>query len=336
MHGVGPFLAAQETGGSVFTDGGARIYLLLNVLRLGQGYTGETLFPVAGSLAVLGALACALRRRWLLPAWWAVILVMDARAFATYATLPVAMLAGIGLADVLLPALRGLVGPWNARPITLRDLTAGRAALILGGGVLLASLAAASNDDHLGGENVFLVPLSPDERAAMRWVAAETPPDSRFLLVTAGVWPADKQSEWFPVLARRPSVATVQGYEWVPGGAFARLVEAYDEVQTGGCSATDSACLDRWSAEHGIAFTHVYVPNTPRGQCCDRLRRSLANDSRYVTLMDGPGAAIFARRDTAEPPVVACARDGAPSGRDPADTTRLTAGRAGSFLAAGC
>jgi len=308
VHGVAPFLAAHATGGSVITDESIRTYLVVTLLRLGQGYTSETLFPVVGSLAVLGLLACVVRRRWLLPVWWAQIILMDVRAFPTYASLPIAMLAGIGVAELLVPALRAVAGSGRGGPLLPHHLTSPAVALALGGVLVLSAATAMSTDQRLGGENTFLVPLSPDERAAMRWVAAETPPASQFLLVTAGIWPADKQSEWFPVLAHRSSVATVQGYEWERGGVFARRVAAYDEIQVE-CAIQELACLERWTEEHAIPFTHIYVPNTPRGQCCWRLRQSLARDQRFREVFAGPGASIFARRTSDSETVPGVAHD---------------------------
>ena len=308
MHGLDPFLAAHETGGSVLSDPEVRTFLALTVLRFGAGFTGETLFPVVGTLAVLGVLASLIGRRPFLPLWWCLILLMDARAFPTYATLPVALLAGGGLTQVLLPALRALAGHRVFEPSSVQELVRRPVSVALGGVVALCAIAAASNDHRLGGENTFLVPLSPDERAAMRWVAEETPPESRFLVVTAGIWQADKQSEWFPVLAQRRSVATVQGYEWVAGGAFKQRAAAYDEVQNIACSDADSHCLDRWTAELGEAFTHIFVPNTPGGQCCGRLRRSLEEDPRYETVLQNGGATIYAFRGSPslDPAYVTC------------------------------
>ena len=54
-----------------------------------------------------------------------------------------------------------------------------------------------------------LASLSPDQREAMHWVATHTPPTSRFFVVPERGWPADREGEWFPVLAEPPSVATV-------------------------------------------------------------------------------------------------------------------------------
>ena len=150
-----------------------------------------------------------------------------------------------------------------------------------------------TRDVDLGAEAATLTSVSGAERDAMRWVARNTPPESRFFVVPETGWPNDKVAEWFPVLAQRQSVATVQGTEWLPNGAFARSVGLYPPAQA--CGRT-SACLDRWAAVSRAPFTHVFVPRAPGGACCRRLSESLRADPRYARVVDGPGAEIFERR----------------------------------------
>ena len=66
-------------------------------------------------------------------------------------------------------------------------------------------------------------------------------------------WPADKAAEWFPVLARRPSVATVQGREWLPNGSFAKY-NTRDELARS-CGGQGVRCVDRWVDSSGTTFT---------------------------------------------------------------------------------
>jgi hypothetical protein len=98
-------------------------------------------------------------------------------------------------------------------------------------------------------------------------------------LVVTGVQEAsiDSASEWFPTLARRVSVATSQGREWLAGG-YDPVVVAHREVES--CATT--SCIAEWSARTGIEFDHILVvpsPDAPR--CCGELTASLAGDPRY-------------------------------------------------------
>ncbi|CAA9320594.1 MAG: hypothetical protein AVDCRST_MAG40-1443, partial [uncultured Gemmatimonadaceae bacterium] len=310
-HGLGPMLAASASGGSVFSDPMVRYETKLLLLRLGIGMTSEPWFPVILTLAIAGTLVALLRRRLLiLPAWWLAIIVLDPRARMTLATLPVAMLAGLAVSELLLPML---LGRWpgrepaprddgrGVRELRVSDAPGGRAARLAPAAVLLgllsySALGAVVTRADLANENQVLRSLTPADRAAMRWVRERTPPASRFALVTGsgGLWANDRHAEWFPVLAARRSVGTVQGTEWLARGTFAARVESAELLQE--CRTAGASCLEGWARDNRAPFTHVYLPKEPDpdAQCCRALLAALRADTRYTTLYDGPGAAVFA------------------------------------------
>ncbi|MEI6664960.1 MAG: hypothetical protein WCL53_02260 [Chloroflexota bacterium] len=299
MHGLQPFLSANQTGGSILTsDAGLRAYLIESLLRLGT--LSEPLFPLIGTLGFLGVLACITSKRFMLPAWWAAIILLDARAFPTFSTVPVAMLAGIGLVEVILPiAVRPLGNRWAPDPEDLDEDAlrfagvSSTAAMRSWAPVILAIFLWYATNGALmrAGETPSLVALSPSERDAMTWVSQQTPKDSSFLIITTEAWPTDKTSEWFPVLADRRSVATPQGYEWMPGNTFERRVWMHD--QANGCADADATCVVQWRATTGVSYDYVMVPKPPYGQCCERLLKSLKLDSSFRPVYDGPGATIY-------------------------------------------
>jgi hypothetical protein len=205
------------------------------------------------------------------------------------------------LAELLLPLL-------NRRPVmlgeepepperlemgTLRQEWVPR--LVLAALLLYATTSALLRTTGLGGEAPLLVGLSKDERAAMSWVAKQTPPESRFLVVPDSGWEAAKTAEWFPLLAQRRSVATVQGTEWLPAGRFDHQVWAYQGAYECGYRTAD--CLDMWSTETGIEFTYVYFARSGSEQCCWTLTSSLNLDPRYQIVYQSKGATIFRRVD---------------------------------------
>lgn len=148
------------------------------------------------------------------------------------------------------------------------------------------------------GERPLLVAVPSEHREDMRWVADNTPKSAQFLVITAEAWALDRVSEWFPVLANRASVATVQGHEWT--GAFTRRMAEFYAVQA--CADSDADCLEVWAQSTGLTFTHVYVAKKPGGDDPGRtLRSSLEQDPRYVLEHDGPGATIFRRQAQAPP-----------------------------------
>ncbi|HXH22345.1 MAG TPA: hypothetical protein VNN10_09965 [Dehalococcoidia bacterium] len=282
-HGFAPLLAASSTGGSFFSDGDTRAHLLLSLARVAS--TSEPLFPVIAVLGLLGAITSLVRGFWFLPAWWVAIVLLDARAFPTFTTVPVAILAGVGVREVLVPAVQAAA----------RDAGAGRALaapVVLVAVLLYAGVASLQRSPHAGGEAAFLQALDGAELEAFRWVENETPRGSRFLIVPDTSWETASTSEWFPMLAGRVSVATVQGTEWLPGGVFQSRVKAYYEALE--CGYRTSACLQTWMQETGLFFTHVYLRKWDgEGRCCDTLVESLLGDPHYALVYDGPGAMIF-------------------------------------------
>ncbi len=292
-HGTGPFRASFETGGSFFTDAATRRFIFVSLAR--GAATSEPFFPLIGALALLGAIVSLATRRWFLPAWCVAIVLLDARAFPTFTTVPVAMLAGVGLVEVVLPALvrAGQAQAVNGNGRTPATLAAPRAAgLALLAFAAFATFAAVERAPGMGGEGEYLRGLSRDERRAMSWVSAETPAEARFLVVPDTSWETARAAEWFPLLAQRVSVATVQGSEWLPDQEFGRRVDDYYYALD--CGFKTSVCLDQWSQATGRAFSYVYVRKTNMGQCCATLVTSLREDVRYAVVYDGPGATIFA------------------------------------------
>ena len=281
-HGLAPFLAAGHHGWPLF--GGLTDLLVFQV-------TDEPFFPVLGILALLGVLACLAERRFLLPVWLLALFAVDPRAARTDAIVPLALLASVGAQEVLLPLLRrapgggvsGAAGAYNS------TLLAGVAVFITFSAVMTG----------LAADVRLLVGLSAEEREAMRWVAANTPPSSTFIVITGEKqWGCDRSAEWFPVLADRTSLGTAQGYEWLDG--FAQRVERAEELQ--GCASKDLGCVEQWAREGGLDFDYIYIakrradyPSVSTRQCCPGLESILRSSPGYEMVYDSAGASVFRR-----------------------------------------
>jgi hypothetical protein len=287
MHGLQPFRAAGGTSQSVFTSSEMVRETIGELARLGATSSGEPLFPLVVCLGLLGAVVCLRRRDWLLPVWWVGTIALHLRGGETYASVPLALLAGVGVAHGLLPLLRRGDERCDVRE---RRLTIA----VLAALVVYATAGAIARHPSLGGDTMLLGALSPDQRATMTWIARATPRSSRFLIVPDNGWAADRTSEWFPVLAERVSVATPQGREWLPGDAFARAVALHRELRA--CSERDATCLDAWSRSSGVRFSHVLVPRSASSPNGRSLESSLRKDPRYALVREGPADAVFAVR----------------------------------------
>ena len=287
-HGAEPFLAARDFGGSLVSEG------TLNTMWLQLRdpiFTGEPFFPLIGALGLLGAVYAIARGRWLLPAWWVLILLLNMRAFPTFAAVPTALLVGVAVRWVIAPSLaRGAPAAESALPRWAarwqRPAQFAGIAAIGAGALWFASLGAL--EDRRGDQR-YLEALSAAEVEAMEWVAQRTPEDARFVVISRNRWFADRDGEWFPALADRESVTTVQGYEWVPGEFVRRSILQF---RARNCADENADCLETIDLRE--PFDYVYVPPI----CCSAMRASLLHDPRYEVIYN-QGATI-ARRSPAD------------------------------------
>ncbi|HXG36502.1 MAG TPA: hypothetical protein VNL15_06010, partial [Dehalococcoidia bacterium] len=142
--------------------------------------------------------------------------------------------------------------------------------------------------------------LSSDSRQAMEWIKHNVPEDSAFLVITGQYgWWGDAENEWFPLLAGRQSLDTVQGYEWVPDDKFLEMIDEYYYLQS--CAWDDVSCLDDWAYDTGKNFSHVYISagadTWSDSYCCWWLRSSLLNSPRYEIVYNNDSVTIFSLRE---------------------------------------
>jgi hypothetical protein len=318
-HGWEPFLAAMSSGSSVFSSDPEPRHAVIRYLvqlGVGGGMTYEPFFPLIGVLGLFGILASLTPNRIVLPIWWLSILVLEYRAPATFGSIPTAMLAGICIVDVIIPLLiRGfervnegghrLIAdcPDSGRGPLLRHAK-WSIVLILSAMACYASASTVVKHPSVRTQMRFLETLSREERLAMQWVSSATPEGSRFLVLPEhewSFWASDKTAEWFPALATRTDIATVQGSEWKLGQtSFYQRKEQWKLLLP--CVSTTPSCFENWAKDFGLTFTHVYISQAAYSKddsyrlCCKHLIRWLKEDPHYTVIYEKPGAIIFSRQ----------------------------------------
>ena len=60
----------------------------------------------------------------------------------------------------------------------------------------------------------------------MAWISDNTDEAAEFISISTQPWWLDPISEWFPALAKRNNINTVQGTEWLPGRRISRSMES--------------------------------------------------------------------------------------------------------------
>lgn len=255
-HGIEPFASARATGGSPLEG-----LLVLAASRTSGGY-----IEIMGIATSVGLVVCAMRRCWLIPVWMIAIVLSDPRAGATYASVPAALAVAFLVRDIGHVALRSGVGelshPQNVRRARIATTVA------------FVALAFVVTADSLASRLSPLSPLhalSASERQGMQWAADQTDPDSSFLVISGSPWFVDAEAEWFPVLANRHSVSTVQGHEWLVGDSFDFQYDRSDLLIR--CAATsDGGCIEQWLEDAG-RVDYLYMTRSPAlasigRECC--------------------------------------------------------------------
>jgi hypothetical protein len=251
-HGAGPLLNAAATG----QKNTAIFHLVFFV------FTEETYATMIAIFGLIGIAHRLLRRDYLLPLWMAIPFFVEGRSAAGPASIPLAMLAAIGLVNVIFAALKGgNVGEPNQ---FLAESEAGIPSVERNVFIYLLLYLIFSTSQF--NSQLATATLYPPDSQAMKWIRENTPNDSRFLVLTGTTSVScDSVLEWFPALARRKSIFTVQGTEWTKGKAFNEFVISTYAVQA--ClNASDVACVD--SAIGRSQYDYVYISKILRTDNC--------------------------------------------------------------------
>ena len=252
--------------------------------------TGVLYFTGPVMLGFAGLVACLLRGQYMLPVWAASVFVAGAGG-GNFLVMPlVAMLIATFLLDVALGLDSGSV------PRAVRA----RAAVVF---PALLAIALVSGASATSSEASLLQQLSPEQRSAMAWVAANTKDDAAFLVVEPLTWGV--LSEWFPTLTHRVSINTLQGTEWLGRAVLERRLSISRQLSE--CAGIGVSCLTDLASDPGLRDAFLFIPKgllAPgiEGDCCLALREGLRQSTSYTVVYDGPGASIFAPRSSAVSP----------------------------------
>ncbi len=275
-HGIAPLLNGAATG--------AKFAAVFNLLFF--VFTEE---PYATVIAVLGLIGIAhrlVRRDYLLPLWMAIPFFIEGRSAAGPAAIPLAMLAALGLVEVILPALQPSLAKDAEVSSTERNVF-----------IYLVLYLIFSTFQF--GLQLSAATLYPPDEEAMRWVRENTPDDSRFIVLTGATSVScDSVMEWFPAISGRKSLFTVQGTEWTKGAGFNDYVRSTYGAQA--ClSNSDVACLD--GAASRADYDYLYVSKILRVNNCSPLApqrefpyfvESLKLDSGFDVVYETDGVLI--------------------------------------------
>lgn len=297
-HSVDPFVAVM---GLVWQD---TISLPMRfVVLFTYEYTEEPYITLIAVFSLVGLFACLANKRFLLPTWLVISQLLEPRSGQHFAIIPVALFTGIALDEIFLPGLRKLhnreaknipvekMGNWLSQL-----LDTGIVKAVLGFIFIYCLFSAAYTILRIA--SVYT--LRAEDVSAMQWIRDNTPPGSRFLVLTNASALLDPTSDWFPALSERASLTTVFGYEWLADGQFGSRTASYRQLQD--CLYQDTACLETWALGQDIAFDYVHIRkagiavNSLEFPVDYPLIASLSRAPDYQVAYDSPMVIIFSSR----------------------------------------
>lgn len=246
FHGIEPLLSAAQSGENPL----AFLHLFFFT------FTEEPYMTVIAVLALIGIARRLVRRDYLLPLWMAIPFFAAGRSATNLVVIPLAMLAAVGLAEVVLPALQASGREEAGQSVQVSSVERN---------VFLYLLIYMVFSAYQFGFQVSGAALSKPERDAMFWVKGNTPEEARFLVLSgANSVACDATSEWFPALTGRRSLFTIQGAEWTRGEAFKPFIREAVALQS--CAGDDASCVDRLL--DASAYDYVYLSKVLRAENC--------------------------------------------------------------------
>jgi len=176
-------------------------------------WSEEVLFPIFTLFAFIGIFPMIKKKQWFIVFWLPLVFLLQGRAASQRATIPLALLAGEGIYDLL----RFLTTRFS-EPIQIRNIS------IIACGIFLYALIGS-----MVNMRGLVKPLSDKSLESFEWIIQKIPADSKILVISGKDWIQDNYSEWMSALTGRNSVSLVQGYEWLPG--FSDRISLYDHLQ---------------------------------------------------------------------------------------------------------
>jgi hypothetical protein len=273
-HGLGIFFLASQATKSRW---------LFWTIPLTMGFTGEYI-PVIAVLAVCGMFLHAAKKNFLLPTWALLALFVDPRGGLPASVFPFSILAmttlSEGIASRLVPKDDTHTEPWAYSLNT----TIGR---VFWGTFMLIFLSGAFQvSSTLSHQSI-----GPKEIQAIHWVTENTTPNDRFLILDPQDNPLlSPLMEWFPALANRTSITTVQGREWLTGDAgYNYLLALNNNIHQ--CLYQDIQCLNPLKGKYDYVLLSIKNPNGDN--LSNPLLLSLRSSDRFKLVYETPEIKIY-------------------------------------------
>jgi hypothetical protein len=257
--------------------------LLAWTIFFALSFTGEYT-PVIAVFSLIGLFIQIAKRDYFLPLWALLCLVADPRGGIPASVFPFAVLAAITITDAIAPRLFSPAAEEQTEDTWVRSLYFNPGRLFFGFFIILFLYNAYSVSETLSHQV-----LGDEERKAIQWVMSNTEPSDRFLILDEQGNPLlSPFTEWFPALAERRNIATIQGTEWLEGDKHYN--EQYSIVTSlHKCLHENTECLEKLQSNMAGEYEFIIISS----ETAVPLLHSLENNLEFKTVYSSPIVRIF-------------------------------------------
>jgi hypothetical protein len=227
-HGLGIFLQAGQVTHSRWLS-----WTILFALSFTGEYT-----PVIGVFALIGLFIHLAKKEYFFPLWAILCIVIDPRGGPSTSIFPFAIMATTTITDGIAPLLLNKEVDNQTPDSWMYSLNSTAGRLFFGFFVILFLYGAYTVSDTVSYQVV-----GAEEFKAIDWVKSNTSVADRFLILDEQGNPLlSPFTEWFPALADRRSIATIQGTEWLIGNRhYNQQLSVINDVH--GCLYQNDDCI---------------------------------------------------------------------------------------------
>ena len=247
LHGLSPFISAGGTGHDLWFE-------IKNLITLKFGFENGEFLSVYSGLTIIAIFINRDKLTWTLFGLLIVGYTIFPRSGPNLLTIWVALLAAIGLKSILLSSAKMSTQTTELSDVIDAD---GKVKIILILVIIYLFIGAYTYKYIYGKDKLH---LTDEVNEAFIWIEGNTASDTSFLIYPSvesnRFWWNDYLSEWFPVVAKRHSVSTVQGYEWIPE-LFEKKVFSYYNLRT--CDKPGPVCVEIWEKYNEQEIDYVVI-----------------------------------------------------------------------------
>ena len=251
-------------------------------------YTGESITFIA-VFGLIGAFVAIAQRKYFLLIWGLGSFLVDPRGGYPFSLMPFSILAMLSITELIAPfilkSMNSEENPWW----NFLDLPVGK---LFFGFFAVFCISNAFQSSNKVSEQF----LSIEERQAIIWVKVNSGHDDKFLVLGSQVNPIHSSLiEWFPALADRQSITTVQGQEWF--NKYHSAIDIFSQYQQ--CLEEDILCIQEINKKSGLQENCIFISfqNPYQKPENNSLYLSLIRSSKYSQVFSSSVVKIFCQKE---------------------------------------